>query len=330
VRRGRSRQGLGEFERIRRFFAPLAGPGGLGLMDDAALIDCTAGHRLVLTVDQAVENVHYLPSDPADLVAKKLLRRNLSDLAAMGAVPEHYLLTTALPADRGDDWLERFAAGLADDQKRYRVDLLGGDSTATAGPAVMTLTAIGEVADGRDIRRSGARRGDRIWVSGTIGDAFLGLRVLRGDHVGLGNADSAALVARFQLPEPRTSLGPRLSGIASAMIDVSDGLVGDLGHICEASEVGATVTLDAVPMSPPARKLVAAEPALAIRLATAGDDYELLFTAPPAADAAIGRLIAELGLPITAIGTIDEGSGVRLADADGKAIAIEKAGWQHF
>ena len=147
---------LGEFGRIRRFFAPLAGPGGLGLTDDAALLDCRPGYRLVVTVDQLVEGVHYLPNDPPELVAKKLLRRNLSDLAAMGATPLHYLLTTALPASFADDWVRRFAAGLAEDQERFGVALLGGDSASTPGPASLTMTAIGEVAIGKEIRRSGA------------------------------------------------------------------------------------------------------------------------------------------------------------------------------
>jgi len=322
--------GLGEFGRIRRFFAPLAGPGGLGLEDDAALVDCAPGHRLVVTVDAIVEGVHYLPDDPPDLVARKLLRVNLSDLAAMGARPLHYLLATALPARLGDDWVARFAAGLAEDQARFGVDLLGGDSVATSGPAVLSLTAIGEVRAGAEIRRSGARPGDRIWVSGTIGDAFLGLRVLRGDYPALAPADRACLVARFQLPEPRTALGPRLAGIAHAMCDVSDGLLADLGHICDASETSATVVLAALPLSPAARLLAAAEPDLSAHLAAAGDDYELLFTAPPEAEEAIGRLAAELALPITAIGTIDNGGGVRLIDAGGNVIPVAAAGYRHF
>src|SRR6266705_1370942 len=176
---------LGEFGRIGRFFAPLAGPGGLGLKDAAALVDCRPGHRLVVTVDAIVEGVHYLPEDPPDLVARKLLRVNLSDLAAMGARPLHYLLATALPARLGDDWVARFAEGLATDQAHFGVALLGGDSVATSGPAVLSLTAIGEVRAGAEIRRGGARPGDRIWVSGTIGDACLGLRVLRGDYPSL-------------------------------------------------------------------------------------------------------------------------------------------------
>src|ERR1700740_3075606 len=173
---------LGEFERITRFFAPLAGPGGLGLLDDAALIDCRAGRELVVTADAIVAGVHYLPDDPPELVARKLLRVNLSDLAAMGARPLHYLLTTVLPAARGAGWVAAFARGLEEDQRRFQVSLLGGDSVATSGPAALSLTAIGEVAAGTEIRRSGALVNDTVWVSGTIGDAYLGLAVLRGAY----------------------------------------------------------------------------------------------------------------------------------------------------
>src|SRR5437016_2785467 len=160
------------------------------------------GRRLVVTVDAMVAGVHYLPDDPPDLVARKLLRVNLSDLAAMGARPLHYLLTTALPDALGDDWVARFAEGLAEDQRRFGIALLGGDSVATQGPAVLSLTAIGEVTAGAEIRRSGARPGDRVWVSGTIGDAHLGLAVLRGGYPELPPEHRIALARRFQLPEP--------------------------------------------------------------------------------------------------------------------------------
>src|SRR5438067_3473671 len=214
----------------------------------------------------------------------------------MGARPRHYLLTTALPAAIGDDWVEKFAGGLAEDQRLYGIDLLGGDSVATDGPAVLSLTAIGEVAIGAEIRRSGARPGDEIWVSGTIGDAFLGLAILRGSYPALPAEPRTALIRRFQLPEPRVELGPRLAGIAHAMLDVSDGLVADLGHICEASQAAATINLPQLPLSPAAQQLAGADPDLPVRLATAGDDYELLFTAPPGAGDQIRRLSAELGL----------------------------------
>ena len=322
--------GLGEFGRIREFFAPLAGLGALDLTDDAALVECQPGYRLVVTVDQLVEGVHFLADDPPELVAKKLLRRNLSDLAAMGATPRHYLLTSALPGSRDDAWVRRFAEGLAEDQHRFGIALLGGDSTSTPGPTALTLTAIGQVAAGREIRRGGAQPGDRVWVSGTIGDAFLGLKVLRGEYSELAPEHRAALVARFQLPDPRTELGPRLGGIAHAMIDVSDGLLADLGHICATSGVAALVELSRVPLSPAAREVVGADTAMHAALAAGGDDYELLFTAPPEADDEIVSLSRSLGLPIAEIGAIEAGKGVRLVDAAGAEIPVAAAGWRHF
>ena len=321
---------LGEFERIRRFFAPLAGPGGLDLLDDAALVECRAGHRLVVTTDAIVAGVHYLPDDPPDLVARKLLRVNLSDLAAMGARPLHYLLTTALPSALGADWVVEFARGLAEDQRGYGIDLLGGDSVATSGPAVLSLTAIGEVAVGMEVRRSGARIGDLVWVSGTIGDAFLGLALLRGAYLQLSPEHRARLISRFRVPDPRVELGRQLAGIAHAMIDISDGLIADLGHICETSRVAGVVELSALPLSSGARVIVAAEPGVRARLAAGGDDYELLFTAPPGSTKAITDLSSVLGLPLTRIGKIEPGEGVRLVDAAGRTIPIEEPGYQHF
>jgi thiamine-monophosphate kinase len=320
----------GEFERIRRFFAPLAGPGGLDLADDAALVDCPAGHRLVVTTDAIVEGVHFLPQDPPDLVAKKLLRVNLSDLAAMAAQPLHYLLTTALPASLGEEWLDAFARGLGEDQQRFAVDLLGGDSVMTTGPAVLSLTAIGRVAASMEVRRSGAHPGDRIWVSGTIGDAYLGLAALRGALPGLTAEQRAALIARYRVPEPRTALGPPLGRIAHAMIDVSDGLLADLGHVCETSNVAAVVELTSLPLSPAAQAAVTADPARRQQLAAGGDDYELLFTAPEAAAGAIAALSDHLLLPITPIGRIEAGSGVRLVDAAGRPLDVDTTGYRHF
>ncbi len=321
---------LGEFERIRRYFAPLAGPGGLGLVDDAALLDCTPGRRLVVTADAIVGGVHYLPDDPPDLVARKLLRVNLSDLAAMGARPLHYVLTTALPAELGPEWLARFAQGLAEDQRRYGIDLLGGDLVGTSGPAVLSLTAIGEVATDQEIRRSGAQPGDLVWVSGAIGDAFLGLDLLRGAYPHLAPEHRDYLVRRFHLPEPRTELGPRLCGIAHAMIDVSDGLLADLGHICETSRTAAIVELDLLPVSLAARAIVEGDPGIRARLAAAGDDYELLFAAPADAAETIATLSHRLGVPLTRIGKVEAGTGARLIDADGHQIPLEAPGYRHF
>jgi thiamine-monophosphate kinase len=320
----------GEFERIRRFFAPLAGPGGLGLLDDAALVDCKAGRQLVLTADAIVAGVHYLPDDPPEMVARKLLRVNLSDLAAMGARPLHYLLTTALPAENGAEWLARFTQGLGEDQDRFGIDLLGGDSVAISGPAVLSLTAIGDVAAGTEVRRSGARPGDRVWVSGTIGDAFLGLRLLRGGYPELAPKHRDYLVRRFRLPEPRTELGPLLRGIAHAMIDVSDGLVADLGHVCENSSVAARIELNLLPLSAAARAIVDANPGIRPRLASGGDDYELLFAAPGESTKELTALSSRLGLPITMIGEVEPGAGVQLIDADGGTILLDHTGYRHF
>ncbi|MFZ2007691.1 MAG: thiamine-phosphate kinase [Stellaceae bacterium] len=322
--------GLGEFGRIREYFAPLAGLGSLDLTDDAALLDCPPGYHLVVTVDQLVEGVHFLPDDPPELVARKLMRRNLSDLAAMGATPRHYLVTSALPKTHDDEWVRRLAEGLAEDQHRYGLALLGGDSTSTQGPAALTLTAIGHVASGQEIRRKGAQPGDRVWVSGTIGDAFLGLKALRGEFPQLVPEQREALAARFRLPEPRCNLGPSLIGIAHAMIDVSDGLVADLGHICETSGISATVELPLVPLSQAARELVAGDPALSAMLVTGGDDYELLFAAPPDVDEEIASLSRGLGLPITRIGAIEAGVGVRVVDDRGREVPLAKVGWRHF
>jgi thiamine-monophosphate kinase len=320
----------GEFERIRRFFAPLAGPGGLGLLDDAALVDCGATRRLVVTADAMVCGVHYLPDDPPEMVARKLLRVNLSDLAAMGARPLHYLLTTALPFELGAEWLGRFVRGLGEDQSRFGIDLLGGDSVATGGPAVLSLTAIGEVAVGAEVRRCGAEPGDLVWVSGTIGDAFLGLKVLRGNYPKLKPEHRDHLMRRFRLPDPRTELGPLLSGLAHAMIDVSDGLLADLGHICETSHVGARVELGSLPLSAAGRAVVDADPAIHWRLASGGDDYELLFAAPASSSKEIAALSARLGLAVTMIGEIERGTGVRLVDGAGGTIRVENTGYRHF
>jgi len=325
-----ARESLDEFQRIRRFYAPLAGSGGMGLLDDAALVDCRSGRQLVVTADAIVEGVHYLPDDPPDLVARKLLRVNLSDLAAMGARPLHYLLTTALPAAVGENWIAEFARGLEEDQRRFGVDLLGGDSVATPGPASFSLTAIGEVAAGMEVRRSGAQPGDLVWVSGTIGDSFLGLGARGGAFRELPTEHRADLIARFQVPEPRVELGQRLAGTAHAMIDVSDGLLADLGHICETSHVGAVVELGRLPLSPAARLVLAAQPDIRLRLATGGDDYELLFSAANDAAEAIAALPAKLGVPITMIGRIDAGAGVRVIDEAGQTITVEAAGYRHF
>jgi thiamine-monophosphate kinase len=321
---------IGEFERIARFFAPLAAPGALGLTDDVALIDGPDGDEYVLKTDAIVEGIHFLPDDPPDLVAKKLLRVNLSDLAGKGATPVGYLLMTALPRSRDENWLSAFAAGLAADQSAYGMGLLGGDSTATEGPATLSATVIGRVARGRAVLRSTAKPGDLVYVSGTLGDAALGLLALRGELAGLEGEQRAFLADRYRLPQPRLTLGQRLLGVAHAMMDISDGLVGDLGHICETSGVGAMIEAAALPLSLPARVVIGADPERVSAALGGGDDYELLLTVPAGKAAALPMLAAETGVPLTRIGRIEVGSGVKVIDADGKTLQVKVAGYRHF
>ncbi len=321
---------LGEFERIARFFAPLAAPGALGLTDDVALIDGPPGQEYVLKTDAIVEGVHFLADDPPGQVAQKLLRVNLSDLAGKGAVPVGYLLVTALPRSRDEVWLEAFAAGLAADQATYGIGLLGGDSTATEGAMTLAVTALGRVDAGRAVLRRGARQGDFIYVSGTLGDAALGLAARRGVLGGLDAAGRAFLVDRYRLPQPRLALGQKLVGIAHAMMDVSDGLVGDLGHICAVSGVGAVIEAGRLPLSPSARAAIVADPGLFTAALAGGDDYELLFTAPAGTEASLAALARKLAVPVTMIGRVTAGSGVTVLDATGTAMSVAVGGYQHF
>jgi thiamine-monophosphate kinase len=321
---------LGEFERIARFFAPLAAPEGLGLLDDVAIIPGPPGEEYVLKTDAIVEGVHFRVQDPADQVAQKLLRVNLSDLAGKGAVPVGYLLTTALPRERDEAWLERFAEGLARDQKEFGIGLLGGDSVATTGPVTLSVAAVGRVRAGETVLRKGARPGDAVFVSGTLGDGALGLAALGGELPELSSDQRDFLADRYRLPRPRMRLGRRLVGTARAMMDISDGLIADLGHICETSGVGAVVEAARLPLSPAGRAAIAAD-ASRLRLAlAAGDDYELLFTAPAEAAAGIAAIARETAVPVTAIGRIERGRGVRVIDRQGAPIAVTDGGYRHF
>jgi thiamine-monophosphate kinase len=320
---------LGEFARIARFFAPLARPEGLGLVDDAAVVP--AGERdYVLKTDAIVEGVHFLPDDPPERVAQKVLRVNLSDLAGKGATPFGYLLTTALPERCGEAWLAAFADGLRADQAEFGIGLLGGDSVATPGPIMLSVAAIGTVPAGGMVRRRGARPGDLICVSGTLGDAALGLRARRGELGRLSADDRRALIERYQLPRPRVTLGPRLVGTATAMMDVSDGLVADLNHICEVSAVGAVVELDLLPLSPAARAAVASKPELAVAALAGGDDYELLFTVSQDLAATLAEIAGAAGVPVTAIGRIEAGGRTRVVDGSGRKVALGETGYRHF
>ncbi|MGH6870822.1 MAG: thiamine-phosphate kinase [Rhizomicrobium sp.] len=305
--------GGGEFKLIARHFAPLAkARGAFGLADDAATLAPPRGHEIVVTTDALIAGVHFLTGDPPGDIARKALRVNLSDLAAKGAEPLGYLLALALPRTVRDAWLREFARGLAKDQKAFRVALLGGDTTATPGPLTIAITAIGSVPRGRMIRRKGARPGDLVFVSGTIGDAGAGLALLRRKR-----KSPTRPIARYRLPTPRLALGLALRGIATAALDVSDGLVADLGHIAEVSKV--RIAIDAARI-PGGHDPVAA--------ATAGDDYEIAFTAPNRA--AVVRAAKRARVRVTEVGRVERGRGCVLLDKSGEPIALTRAGYSHF
>ena len=311
-----------EFKLIARHFRPLAGPGALDLLDDAAVLMPPAGRELVISADAMVASVHFLPDDPPDLVARKLLRTNLSDMAAMGADSFGYLMTVSAPRDTPDAWFAGFAAGLATDQAEYPVFLLGGDTTSTPGPVSLSLTILGSVAPGHAIRRSGAKPGHGIWVSGTIGDGALGLLAATGrlaDPTGF-------LGGRYRLPQPR--LGLAKFGLVAACMDVSDGLIQDLGHLCRAGGVSAEIAAELVPLSEAAR---AAGAAYLERCLTGGDDYELLMAVAPEAEAAFSRHAATVGVGVTRIGQFGAGApAVVLRGMEGAAWEIGTGGWSHF
>ena len=315
----------GEFVRIARYFKPLAGRGALALSDDAAVFAPPAGRELVVAADAMVAGVHFLADDPPDLVARKLLRTNLSDLAAMGAVAFGYLLTVSVPRGTPDGWFAAFSAGLAQDQAEFGVVLLGGDTTSTSGPVSLSLTIMGSVAPGRALRRNGAQAGDGVWVSGTIGDGALGLLAARGE---IGDA---YLADRYRVPRPRMALGAALVGVARAAMDVSDGLVQDLGHLCRESGVSAEIEAGLVPLSDAARAVVAADPGRLELCLTGGDDYELLFAVPPAREAGLVEIARAVGIPVTRIGTFRAGEArVTVMGNDGVGMRLSRGGWSHF
>ncbi|MBC6980831.1 thiamine-phosphate kinase [Caulobacter sp. 17J80-11] len=313
-----------EFDTIARLFRPLTegAPEARELADDAAVLGMRPGWDLVITKDALVEGVHFLPDDPLELVARKALRVNLSDLAAKGAEPFGYFLAIAWSARCG--WAEReaFARGLREDQDAFGVRLLGGDTVSTPGPLTVSVTALGWVPMGRSPSRAGAEPGDLVVVTGTIGDGWLGLRARRGELSELTGGQREELVDRYRLPRPRTGLAEQVRA-AHASIDISDGLVADLGHVAEASGVGVEIDLERLPLSQPARFWLdhqADRAAALIALATGGDDYEIAAAVRP--EHALGLKGAVL------IGRVVEGEGVRVLH-DGRPVEIERSGWRH-
>jgi thiamine-monophosphate kinase len=323
----------GEFETIAALFAPLTRghPAALGLKDDAACLRLSSKDELVVTADALVAGVHFFDADPPAAIARKALRTNLSDLAAKGARPVGYFLSIMRPRGWSDARLAAFARGLAADGVAFGIPLLGGDSTSTPGPFSVAITALGTMRRGTMLRRDGARDGDDLWVSGSIGDGAFGLLVASGKLKKLSAARRAALLARYRVPQPRLALGQALVGIAHAAMDVSDGLIADLGHICRASAVGATVELDAVPFSAAAQAAIAQDAKLRGTAISGGDDYELLFTAPPSARANVLKAAKKSGTPVARIGHVSgKRPVVRIVDPQSRVLRLAQAGFTHY
>jgi thiamine-monophosphate kinase len=326
----------GEDRLIAHYFAPIAKhPGACGLTDDAAAISPPAGCDLVLTVDGIVGGVHFFVDDPPDAVAKKALRVNLSDLAAKGAEPIGFLLTLALPKEIGDAWLAPFARGLGEDADLFGCPLLGGDTVRTPGPVTISVAAFGAVPHGKTIRRAGAKPGDRVVVTGTIGDAALGLLLRRdgaaAERWGLDRGQREHLAGRYLVPQPRNAIAAFLGNSATAAMDVSDGLAGDLAKLCRASGVAAEIAVARVPLSGAARTVVAQEPALIETVVSGGDDYEVLACVPAGKVDALGREASAVGVAFTEIGTVIAGEGeARFLGPDGKPLALAQTSYSHF
>ena len=328
--------GMSEDDLIEMYFAPMAGPGGLGLKDDAALLEVPEGAELVLTNDALVADVHFFALDPPADIARKALRTNLSDLAAKGAEPLGFLLALALPQGWAADWLAEFARGLAEDAREYGIALLGGDTVKTIGPLMVSITALGLVPKGRLVPRTGVRPGDRLYVSGTIGDAALGLRLRLGqasDKRWISSLPTAArdfLLDRYLLPQPRGNLADVLQRFAGAGMDISDGLVGDLSKMLKVSGAGARIELGCVPFSPAVKQALALSPALLDTALTGGDDYELLCAVTPASAAAFEEAASEAGTSVVCIGTATAGPRVVFAGLDGQNVTFANGSFSHF
>lgn len=319
---------------IARYFKPLAtDPGAFGLVDDAAILSAS-GEDIVVTTDAVVEGVHYLATDPPDTIARKALRVNLSDLAAKGAAPAGFVLTLALRS-KEDAWLRPFADALGEDALTFACPLLGGDTVSTPGPQMISITAFGRVPKGRMVGRMGAKPGDLILVTGTIGDAALGLDALTGGAAATALASDPAareaLISRYRVPQPRNVLAQAVCDHATAAMDVSDGLAGDLTKLCAASGVSATVNVASVPLSPAAAGLVARSAICVETLLAGGDDYEVLCTVPPAQSDALIAAGRTVGLNVTAIGTIVAGhERPRFLDGQGQELALRRLSYSHF
>jgi thiamine-monophosphate kinase len=326
-----------EDELIATYFAPLAGPGAFGLRDDAAILVQRPGEDIVVTKDMLTAGVHFFAGDPPGAIARKALRVNLSDLAAKGAEPRGFLLGLALSGDWTAHWLDGFARGLGEDAAAYNCPLLGGDTVKSLGPLAISITALGAVPEQKIVLREGVAAGDLLYVSGTIGDAALGLQLRAGAAQGtqwtkcLSQADAAYLAGRYLLPQPRLGLREALHACAHAAMDISDGLAGDLAKILHLTGMTAEVMAADIPLSEAARKLIRHAPSLLERIITGGDDYELLCAVPPSHSAAFEARANAAGIMVRPIGTAKPGNAPPVfKDSERQTLVFAQPSFQHF
>ncbi len=325
----------GEDRLIAKYFRPIAkDAGALGLLDDAARLKPPAGHDLVVTADMIVAGVHFFADDPADAIAKKALRVNLSDLAAKGAAPLGALMAISLPENTGEEWLAKFAHGLGEDCEDYDCPLLGGDTTRTPALLTIAITAIGAVPSGKMVKRSGAKAGDLLVVSGTIGDAALGLKLHRDPvnaaFVKLAPAMRGHLLDRYLFPRPRNALSPALLEFAHAALDVSDGLAGDVAKLASVSGVHAVIESKRVPLSDAARGAVEADPKLLETVLTGGDDFEIVAAIPEDSLKPFQAAAKKAGVELTPIGRLEAGKGIDVLGTDGSLMELKQLSFSHF
>ncbi len=327
-------KGLNERALIADIFAPLAAdtPGALYLKDDAAFLEPPAGKDLIITADVIVAGVHFIGDEPAHTIAAKALRVNLSDLAAKGAEPLGYTLCLALNDECTFDWVRDFADGLQQDQQAYGISLYGGDTVKTPGPLSISITAFGTVDNGRMVRRSGAMAGDHLYVSGTIGDGAMGLKAAQGHlpPAALNDEHKAYLLDRYRCPQPRCALVPAVAKFASAAMDVSDGLIGDVGALVAVSGVGADIMIRSIPFSPAVQKLLAADQKLLAQVLGGGDDYEIICTVAPENAKEFEAHARDCNVVVQKMGVITENTGSpRIFDKAGDQMTFDIERYEH-
>jgi thiamine-monophosphate kinase len=327
---------MNEIDLIESIFKPLAAatPGSLGLTDDAAIIEPPPGCELIVTADAVVGGVHFFPEDGAADIAWKSLAVNASDLAAKGAQPLAYTLCIALPGEPSREWLDAFASGLREAQQQFGIGLIGGDTVASPQALMIAITAWGAVPAGRMVRRNGAEPGDAAYVSGTVGDAALGLALRRDPALAqrwqLGGGELQHLLARYLRPQPRQALAAALQEYATAALDISDGLMLDFSRLCRASGIGGIIEAGAVPLSPAARRAIRHDSAYLETAITGGDDYEILATVSAGNESAFTSAAAAAGVAVTRLGVMREAPGSDLTGADGLPVKLSRHGYEHF